>query len=67
MSKKAKAQPRDDLLAAAIELLQQFVERIQSENRKYCVFCEVHRGLPLDLHKKDCALRRAAEFIKESR
>jgi hypothetical protein len=67
MPKNAKAQATDDRLATAIELLQQFVKRIQSENRKYCVFCEVHTGFPLDLHKQDCALRRAAAFIKESR
>jgi hypothetical protein len=67
MAKKPNAQLTNDRLATAVELLQQFVKRIQSENRKYCVFCEVHMGFPLDLHKKDCALRRAAAFIKESR
>jgi hypothetical protein len=67
MPKKPKAQPTDDRLATAIELLQQFVKRIQSENHRYCVFCEVQMGLPLDLHKKDCALRRATAFIEDPR
>jgi hypothetical protein len=67
MPKKPKAQTTDDGLATAIELLQKFIERFQSENHKYCIFCEVHMGFPLDIHKKDSALRRAAAFIKESR
>ena len=67
MPKKPKAQTTDDRLATAIELLQQFIKRLQSENHKYCVFCEVHKRFPLEIHKKDCALRRAAAFIGESR
>jgi hypothetical protein len=67
MPKKPKPQTTDERLATAIELLQQFIEHLQSENHKYCVFCEGHKGFPLELHKKDCELRRAAAFIKESR
>jgi hypothetical protein len=67
MPKKPKAPTTNDRLATAIELLQQFVKHIRAENHKYCVFCEVQMGFPLDLHKDDCALRRATAFIRETR
>jgi hypothetical protein len=66
MPKKRKAPPADDRLATAIELLQQLIERFQSENRKYWVFCEVNMDIPLDFCKEDCALRCAAPFLRES-
>ena len=55
MPRKPRAEPTGDRLATAIELLQQFVDCFQSENRQYRVFGEVHMGFALDFHKQECS------------
>jgi hypothetical protein len=49
------------------ELLLDFLSILPNLSGKFCLFCKVHRQLPIEAHKPDCTWRLAEELIRSDK
>jgi hypothetical protein len=49
------------------ELLLDFLSILPNLSGKFCLFCNVHRQLPIEAHKPDCTWRLAEELIRSDK
>jgi hypothetical protein len=45
------------------DVLLKILDILPSLSGKFCLFCKVHRSLPLNAHRQDCAWRLGWELI----
>jgi hypothetical protein len=49
------------------ELLLDFLSILPNLAGRFCLFCNVHRQLPIEAHKPDCTWRLAEELIRSDK
>lgn len=50
-------------LSVALGLLREILKTGTNHNRRYCVYCKVTMSAPVELHKRECAWRRAWQLV----
>jgi hypothetical protein len=49
------------------ELLLDFLSILPNLSGRFCLFCNLHRQLPIEAHKPDCTWRLAEELIRSDK
>ena len=64
-AKKSSPQPVNAQASHSCrELLLDFLSILPNLSGRFCLFCNIHRQLPIEAHKPDCTWRLAEELIR---